>query len=183
MMLSPQAARMGSASTMLGHTIRRSTRFWSTTTSTIGSISSSTRRSSRFNCHHLSTDILSQRQAFSSAGLSRFKSTLATYSDDEEGQGDDTNDNNDNNDNKVDHMDYRHQGMVAAAKARAAAAAAAAAPSTEASTNANAMQLHDDAWRINMGRDGDNEWLTGPRPTEWFTGVAPANNCPGTYSL
>ena len=34
-----------------------------------------------------------------------------------------------------------------------------------------------EAWMVNLGR-GDDEWLTGPRGGEWFTGVAP-DVCPG----
>jgi hypothetical protein len=63
-----------------------------------------------------------------------------------------------------DNIDYRHQGHVAAAKARAS----------------DATKSYDEDWMINLGRDGDNEWLTGPRDQEWFTGVAP-RDCPGTY--
>lgn len=62
-----------------------------------------------------------------------------------------------------DNIDYRHHGHVAAAKARAS----------------DTIKSHDEAWMINLGRDGDNEWLTGPRDQEWFTGVAP-RECPGT---
>lgn len=39
-----------------------------------------------------------------------------------------------------------------------------------------------EAWMINLGRDNDNEWLTGPREEEWFTGVHPLD-CPGTYQV
>jgi hypothetical protein len=63
-----------------------------------------------------------------------------------------------------DKIDYRHQGHVAAAKVRVSVA----------------VKSHDEDWMINLGRDGDNEWLTGPRDQEWFTGVAP-RDCPGTY--
>lgn len=35
-------------------------------------------------------------------------------------------------------------------------------------------------WTINLGRCKNHEWLVGPRdPQDWFTGVAPVNNCPG----
>lgn len=34
-----------------------------------------------------------------------------------------------------------------------------------------------EAWMVNLGR-GDNEWLTGPRGRDWFTGKAP-DVCPG----
>ena len=31
---------------------------------------------------------------------------------------------------------------------------------------------------INLGRNGDNEWLTGDRPMDWYTGLHPLD-CPG----
>jgi len=31
---------------------------------------------------------------------------------------------------------------------------------------------------INLGRNGDNEWLTGDRPIDWYTGMHPLD-CPG----
>ena len=38
---------------------------------------------------------------------------------------------------------------------------------------------HEEAWMVNLGRDGNNEWLLGPRdPDEWFTGLKPTT-CPG----
>jgi hypothetical protein len=37
---------------------------------------------------------------------------------------------------------------------------------------------HEEAWMVNLGRGNENEWLTGPRPEEWFTGLAPCK-CPG----
>ena len=37
---------------------------------------------------------------------------------------------------------------------------------------------HEEAWMINLGRGNDNEWLTGPREKEWFTGIHPSD-CPG----
>eukprot|EP00544_Gedaniella_sp_CCMP2646_P001270 CAMPEP_0202510280 /NCGR_PEP_ID=MMETSP1361-20130828/53213_1 /ASSEMBLY_ACC=CAM_ASM_000849 /TAXON_ID=210615 /ORGANISM="Staurosira complex sp., Strain CCMP2646" /LENGTH=924 /DNA_ID=CAMNT_0049144539 /DNA_START=67 /DNA_END=2841 /DNA_ORIENTATION=+ len=37
---------------------------------------------------------------------------------------------------------------------------------------------HEEAWMVNLGRGNDNEWLTGPRPVEWFTGLEPTK-CPG----
>jgi hypothetical protein len=39
-------------------------------------------------------------------------------------------------------------------------------------------------WRINLGRGDDNAWLMGVRnDQEWFTGIAPADSCPGTFVL
>jgi hypothetical protein len=37
---------------------------------------------------------------------------------------------------------------------------------------------HEEAWMINIGRGNENEWLSGPRPQEWFTGLSPSK-CPG----
>lgn len=38
-----------------------------------------------------------------------------------------------------------------------------------------------EAWMVNLGR-GDDEWLTGPRGRDWFTGKAP-DVCPGKPRL
>ena len=35
-------------------------------------------------------------------------------------------------------------------------------------------------WMINLGRGRNNEWLIGPRPKEWFTGLIP-DLCPGMF--
>lgn len=43
---------------------------------------------------------------------------------------------------------------------------------------ASINRSHEEAWMINLGRGNDNEWLTGPRPLEWFTGLPPSM-CPG----
>lgn len=41
---------------------------------------------------------------------------------------------------------------------------------------------HEEAWMINLGRDDNNAWLTGPRGSdEWFTGKQPSI-CPGADS-
>lgn len=39
---------------------------------------------------------------------------------------------------------------------------------------------HEEAWMINLGRGSNNQWLTGPRSDEWFTGLPPSQ-CPGKY--
>ena len=39
----------------------------------------------------------------------------------------------------------------------------------------------DEAWRINLGRGNVNQWLTGPRSEDWFTGMLPSC-CPGKFS-
>jgi hypothetical protein len=44
---------------------------------------------------------------------------------------------------------------------------------------AKTIHSHGESWMINLGRDGDNEWLLGPRdPDDWFTGLKPTV-CPG----
>lgn len=37
-------------------------------------------------------------------------------------------------------------------------------------------------WMVNLGRNNDDQWLLQPRPSEWFTGVSPKAECPGTCS-
>jgi hypothetical protein len=38
---------------------------------------------------------------------------------------------------------------------------------------------HEETWRINLGRDDNNKWLTAPRDAdEWFTGKQPKKNVP-----
>jgi len=39
-----------------------------------------------------------------------------------------------------------------------------------------------ESWMVNLRGGYDDEWLTGPRAQEWFTGVSPNNACPGTDS-
>jgi len=39
-------------------------------------------------------------------------------------------------------------------------------------------KTHFEDWMVNLGRGRDNEWLSGPRPKEWFTGLNP-ELCPG----
>ena len=44
----------------------------------------------------------------------------------------------------------------------------------------NPSMLASESWRINLGRGNDNAWLMGPRKDkDWFTGIAPNQNCPG----
>lgn len=62
-------------------------------------------------------------------------------------------------------LEVRTKGLAAAAQMRA----------TE-----QEKLSHEEAWMINLGRGTDNEWLTGPREEEWFTGVHP-RDCPGKY--
>lgn len=64
-------------------------------------------------------------------------------------------------DSDGDDLEVRTKGLAAAAELRA----------TE-------KLSHEEAWMINLGRGTDNEWLTGPREDEWFTGRHP-RDCPG----
>lgn len=50
--------------------------------------------------------------------------------------------------------------------------------SAAAEATSNMQKSNEEAWMINLGRGNNNEWLTGPRPEEWFTGLAPSE-CPG----
>jgi hypothetical protein len=43
--------------------------------------------------------------------------------------------------------------------------------------NLQHRSLLDEPWRVNVGRE-DDSWLHGPRPSEWFTGIHPSE-CPG----
>ncbi len=52
-------------------------------------------------------------------------------------------------------------------------------PDTIRNTARNTNRGHEESWMINLGRSDNNEWLTGPRdPDEWFTGKQP-KICPG----
>eukprot|EP00934_Nitzschia_sp_Nitz4_P006520 Nitzschia sp. Nitz4//scaffold25_size161228//36694//39737//NITZ4_002420-RA/size161228-augustus-gene-0.124-mRNA-1//-1//CDS//3329544556//6510//frame0 len=44
---------------------------------------------------------------------------------------------------------------------------------------ARSVLSHEEVWMVNLGRDDSNEWLTGARQDEWFTGLKPTQ-CPGT---
>ena len=66
-------------------------------------------------------------------------------------------------------LDVRTKGFAAAAELRAIQ------QSKETSLS------HEENWIINLGRGDDNEWLTGPRAEEWFTGIHP-RICPGKYN-
>ena len=41
-------------------------------------------------------------------------------------------------------------------------------------------RTRQEAWMVNLNR-GDNDWLTGPRSEDWYTGKSP-NHCPGVDS-
>jgi hypothetical protein len=49
--------------------------------------------------------------------------------------------------------------------------------------SATTAHSHEESWMINLGRDGDNEWLLKTRdPDDWFTGKKPSI-CPGELLL
>ena len=39
---------------------------------------------------------------------------------------------------------------------------------------------HKEEWMVNLRGGKDDDWLQGDRDVSWYTGVAPANGCPGT---
>ena len=61
---------------------------------------------------------------------------------------------------------------VFAAKSKGHAAAAAARIKSD--------RPLDETWRINLGRGNVNQWLSGPRSEDWFTGMHPSC-CPGEF--
>ena len=169
MMLSPQAARMGTVHTTLRkiglHGSRRAYGGG-------GSLSTSSSSSSSFlglspwksATNNSIKSGLSKNQLFVRFKSSRAAAATVNYedSDDDEGY------TNINNNPLIDGARYRsYAGHAAAMEQRA---------STVATT--------DEPWMINLGRNNDNEWLMRPRdPEEWFTGVAPTHQCPGTFAL
>jgi hypothetical protein len=51
---------------------------------------------------------------------------------------------------------------------------------TTTTTTTPTVASASESWRINLGRGTDNAWLMGSRKDdEWFTGIAPSENCPG----
>ena len=56
-------------------------------------------------------------------------------------------------------------------------AAAAAESGIGGGISGKSSRTHHEAWMVNLGR-GDEEWLTGPRGEEWYTGLKPSI-CPG----
>jgi hypothetical protein len=51
---------------------------------------------------------------------------------------------------------------------------------TSTTTTTTTVASASESWRINLGRGTDNAWLMGSRKDdEWFTGIAPNENCPG----
>jgi hypothetical protein len=172
MMLSPQAARMGTVLRCIGKSApqRRplfgSANQWSP-------LGSSNRK---FTLASASDSGSLLRSSFFQQ---RFKSNAASLSVvDSDDEDDDVGGRLATTPSTPSRLDYAHSGHIAAAQQRAKLlsqttfAAASASASAAAST---------ESWRINLGRGNDNAWLTGPRPADdWFTGVAPAKACPGT---
>jgi hypothetical protein len=72
-------------------------------------------------------------------------------------------------------LDYAHAGHSAGAEYRAKLSSQNMSDPSVSSPSSPA-----ETWRINLGRGIDNAWLTGPRNEEWFTGVTPGHGCPGT---
>jgi hypothetical protein len=91
-------------------------------------------------------------------GGSRWKSTVAAYNTD--------------SDDDEDPIDNVLLMKISASHCNGLAAAAMA-------RSKNATFSHEEAWMINLGRDDNNAWLTGPRNEgEWYTGRKPSI-CPG----
>jgi hypothetical protein len=173
MMLSPQAARMGTMLRCIGK--------------------SSPQRRPFFHSAHWSPLVGSSNRKLTLASASdsgpllrsfvyqqRWKSTAASLS---------VNDSDDDEEDVAtpcSRLDYAHSGHVAAAQQRAKllsqTSASATTTSAAAAAAATTTTTTTEPWRINLGRgNNDNAWLTGPRPADdWFTGVAPAHACPGT---
>ena len=154
-MLSPSAARIGTASTTLRELARKKGRRGYLATSAgrrFGKCCSPVIQhgghlSSKANATRNSSLFPGARAAFSSTSgsFSRWKSTMASYTDSDDSDEDDDID--------------------------------------ESTTTRNAVGggalSHEEAWMINLGRSDNNEWLTGPRDSdEWFTGKQP-KICPG----
>jgi len=53
--------------------------------------------------------------------------------------------------------------------------------SYDASSTTDLGRPRQEAWKVNLNRRGDNEWLTGPRSEDWYTGKSP-KLCPGVDS-
>jgi hypothetical protein len=98
----------------------------------------------------------------------------------EDDDGKDTSANN--NDESSLHHPYNNNNNYNNSPGRNAAdvaGAATTAPASTAKVTSDAPTSPAAAWMINLGRKNhDNEWLTGPRGREWFTGVHP-RECPG----
>lgn len=151
MMLSAQAARMGTVYTTLRSIGKVGTsRFKGSFSSCrVDSMQSTTFRNEK-NKQLLDTfqkHQLQRKHVRSSTNVAAFESES---DDDDEPQT----------------LAYTHLGHAAAAQIRAK----------------NVPQ--EEPWMINLGRGNDNAWLMGPRnEQEWFTGLAPADDCPGKLEV
>ncbi|CAB9522563.1 Hercynine oxygenase [Seminavis robusta] len=151
MMISPSACRMG-----LVTTSRRKIGTVLTGSSTLGGrrafLTASSKSSSLVDASVVAPETKSLWTPRSPIFRRRWKSSraAAVYDTDSDDQDD---------------LEVRTKGLAAAAQLRA--------------TSASSAELsHEEAWMINLGRGDDNEWLTGPREDEWFTGIHP-RDCPG----
>jgi hypothetical protein len=166
MMLSPQAARMGTMLRCIGKSSPQRRPFFHSANSSNWSPLSNrklTLASAASDSGYAVRSLVYQQRCKSTAASSLFI------------------DSDDDDDNIVvaaaaplpSRLDYAHSGHIAAAQQRAKLLSQTAASAAAAAT---------ESWRINLGRGHDNEWLTGPRPADdWFTGVSPTNRaCPGT---
>ena len=98
--------------------------------------------------------------------LFRFKSSRAAAATLNYDESDDDEDSNNNNNNVG--LDTRYGSPMVNAAAM---------------SQRTSSDQPPEPWMINLGRNNDNEWLLNPRnPEEWFTGVAPMNQCPGKCS-
>ena len=116
-------------------------------------------------------------------GTTAWKSTMASTVDSD----DDEDDYNDRS------SDQQSPMYVAEAVAEAnknahiantnAAASSGSSKSSSSSSSSPSLLAQQEAWMINLGRDDNDQWLTGPRdPNEWFTGVQPSD-CPGVEKV
>jgi hypothetical protein len=151
-MLSPNACRMGLVTTtrrQIGYSLLTSPSMGSRRALLTASSNSSLLVSGGRSDAETSSIWTLPRQA----GNRRWKSTrmASAYDTDEDSDGS---------------LDARSKGFEAAAQLRS-------------TSSEQKLWAHEEAWMVNLGRGNDNEWLTGPREEEWFTGVHP-RDCPGT---
>lgn len=164
MMLSPQAARMGTAVRCIGKASPRRSYVTGGSVGRRGGVSTVTvfRKSNQTSNNTLLSDNFF-RQHFTQQ---RFKSTTGLASTIEYDCEDDDEEPEVELPSTKDLLGFAHVGHAAAAEHRA--------------KNADAAVAVAEPWMINLGRGNNNAWLMGPRnEQEWFTGVAPVNGCPG----
>jgi len=163
MMLSPQAARMGTVHT----TLRRIGLFGCHRS--FGGSSSRLLGGSASIWKSAATNEPALRHRLSSIRFNSSRAAISAFSDDSE---DSDHEEEDLLLQQQVDLGYASQGHAAAMEKRSSSASAAAPV--------------DEPWMINLGRNNnqDNEWLMGPRdPQEWFTGVSPSQQCPGEFCL